>query len=45
MSEKLWGDPEEFRPRRFLDADNKLIKDHKLLAFGGGKTWEGVDVN
>ena len=37
-NEKLWGDPENFRPERFLDPDGKfIIKDHKLLAFGAGE--------
>lgn len=34
----LWGDPENFRPDRFLDADGKLsLKLDKTFPFGAGK--------
>ncbi|KAJ4434996.1 hypothetical protein ANN_23568 [Periplaneta americana] len=32
-----WGDPEVFRPERFLDADGKLVKDEWMIPFGMGK--------
>ncbi|XP_061391949.1 uncharacterized protein LOC133327408 [Musca vetustissima] len=36
--ERVWGDPQNFRPERFLDDDGKLClkKDHSL-PFGAGK--------
>lgn len=35
----LWGDPEKFRPDRFLGASGQLNKDwtEKVLIFGMGK--------
>lgn len=33
---KTWGDPENFRPSRFL-AGRRLINAHKILPFGLGK--------
>jgi methyl farnesoate epoxidase/farnesoate epoxidase len=32
-----WGDPEVFRPERFLDADGKFLKDEWMIPFGAGK--------
>jgi hypothetical protein len=32
-----WGDPEVFRPERFLDADGRFIKDEFIVQFGAGK--------
>jgi methyl farnesoate epoxidase/farnesoate epoxidase len=32
-----WGDPEVFRPERFLDADGRFIKDEWMIQFGAGK--------
>jgi methyl farnesoate epoxidase/farnesoate epoxidase len=32
-----WGDPEVFRPERFLDTDGKFIKDEWMIQFGSGK--------
>ncbi|XP_069672280.1 methyl farnesoate epoxidase-like [Periplaneta americana] len=32
-----WGDPEVFRPERFLDADGKFVKDEWMIPFGVGK--------
>jgi len=37
MDPKIWGDPENFRPERFLDKDNKIINSQKVIAFGLGK--------
>lgn len=35
---KVWGDPEIFRPERFLDTDGKLnLKKDYSLPFGAGK--------
>lgn len=34
--EKYWGDPENFRPERFLDGDGKLIKHDCFLPFSAG---------
>jgi len=36
MNEEIWGDPQAFRPERFLDANMKIINDDKLFAFGAG---------
>jgi hypothetical protein len=34
---KIWGDPETFRPERFLSPDGKSFKKHEaLLAFSVG---------
>jgi cytochrome P450 len=32
-----WGDPEVFRPERFIDADGKFFKDEWMIQFGAGK--------
>lgn len=32
-----WGDPDVFRPSRFLDSDGKYKKDEWLMNFGIGK--------
>jgi methyl farnesoate epoxidase/farnesoate epoxidase len=32
-----WGDPEVFRPERFLDADGNFVKDEWMIPFGAGK--------
>lgn len=32
-----WGDPEVFRPERFLNSDGKVINDKWLMPFGLGK--------
>ncbi|XP_069696214.1 methyl farnesoate epoxidase-like [Periplaneta americana] len=40
-----WGDPETFRPERFLDADGRFVQDEWVIPFGLGKrmcTGEGV---
>lgn len=33
---EYWGDPEVFRPERFLDVDGNLIQHEFFLPFGGG---------
>lgn len=37
MDTEFWGDPEEFRPERFLDENSKIINTERLLQFGQGK--------
>jgi cytochrome P450 len=38
MSEEVWGDPENFRPERFLDSKGQLcLINDKSLPFGAGK--------
>jgi long-chain fatty acid omega-monooxygenase len=37
MDKTFWGDPETFRPERFLDADNNVINAHRVIPFGLGK--------
>ncbi|CAG7816179.1 unnamed protein product, partial [Allacma fusca] len=32
-----WGDPENFRPERFLDDQGKLRRDENMFAFGSGR--------
>jgi methyl farnesoate epoxidase/farnesoate epoxidase len=32
-----WGDPEVFRPERFIDSDGKFVKDEWMISFGSGK--------
>ena len=35
---RIWGNPEEFQPERFLSADGKTLKKHDaLMPFGVGK--------
>jgi len=34
---KLWGDPENFRPERFLNADGDCVKPDYLIPFSIGK--------
>lgn len=36
MDPSHWGDPEIFRPERFIDADGKFKKDDHLILFGTG---------
>ncbi|XP_065335068.1 methyl farnesoate epoxidase-like [Cloeon dipterum] len=36
MDEKHLGDPETFRPERFIGPDGKFHKDEKLMLFGSG---------
>ena len=37
MERSHWGDPHVFRPDRFLDANNKFVKDDHLILFGFGE--------
>lgn len=34
---KVWGDPENFRPERWLTEEGRLIKQDKTMGFGGGR--------
>lgn len=36
MDKEHWGDPEDFRPERFLSAEGKIIHDDRILTFGLG---------
>ncbi|KAG8223776.1 hypothetical protein J437_LFUL001496 [Ladona fulva] len=33
---KIWGDPQNFRPERFLDENGKFVKHEALIPFGLG---------
>jgi cytochrome P450 len=37
MDKSYWGDPENFRPERFLDENQKFVKSDRIFAFGSGK--------
>ncbi|KAG7307186.1 hypothetical protein JYU34_007339 [Plutella xylostella] len=37
MDERVWEDPEEFRPARFLDQDGSLLKPQEFIPFQTGK--------
>lgn len=37
MDKDFWGDPETFRPERFLEADGSLKRKDPTLPFGAGK--------
>lgn len=37
MDKEYWGDPDNFRPERFLDENNKLCNTERLVSFGQGK--------
>ena len=35
--QQTWGDPEVFRPERFLDADGKIVRPDEFIPFSLGK--------
>lgn len=37
MDPEIWGDPENFRPERFISKDGTFKKDEHLMPFGYGK--------
>ncbi|XP_065352109.1 methyl farnesoate epoxidase-like [Cloeon dipterum] len=37
MEPKIWSDPENFRPERFLNDEGRLLKQESLVPFGLGK--------
>jgi len=37
MDKSFWGDPETFRPERFLDQNGNFQKPERVVAFGSGK--------
>lgn len=36
MDETFWGDPNVFRPERFLSKDGQIVPTERLLTFGIG---------
>lgn len=37
MDAEHWGDPEVFRPERFLDENMQIVNTERLVQFGGGR--------
>jgi cytochrome P450 len=37
MDPTHWGDPENYRPERFISPEGKFEKDDHLMLFGSGK--------
>lgn len=37
MDPEYWGDPENFRPERFINADGTFRKDERMIPFGKGR--------
>jgi cytochrome P450 len=35
----VWGDPENFRPERFISPDGKLTKPHEFIPFSTGRQY------
>lgn len=38
----LWGDPEVFRPERFLDEQGEVVKPEYLIPFFLGQCWASL---
>ena len=38
MDPEIWGDPENFRPERFITEDGTFKKDEHLMIFGQGES-------
>ena len=36
LSEKIWGDPHNFRPERFIDGKGNLMNPEELVPFSMG---------
>ncbi|XP_035825183.1 cytochrome P450 2G1-like [Aplysia californica] len=36
MDEKVWGDPQNFRPERFLDSQENIVKREEMIPFSLG---------
>ena len=34
--EKIWGDPQNFRPERFISKDGTFVRHEALIPFGAG---------
>lgn len=37
MDKRYWGDPEKFRPERFLDDSSRITNTERFMAFGQGR--------
>lgn len=37
MDEKVWDEPEEWKPERFVNGKDDTMELHKTMAFGGGR--------
>ena len=36
MDKNRWGDPENFRPERFIDSDGQIVQNEWFIPFGQG---------
>ena len=43
-SSEVWGDPEAFRPERFLNEKNEIVNTDKILVFSYGETHKRIFV-